>query len=519
MLTEKTPYCVLVAAASENDRAMLRALLELMPDTAMSIAVQDDLDALEERLVEDTVDAAVVVLPQDAQGRTELLRRMLEIGRAPLVLVGATEDLEFAVAAMRMGAADYLVKSRLSSASLLHAIRGARDRWDPAVGCVRPTLARCERHRTAPSDNPTEGRLPPEAPPRAPPVVADASTDPQVEADAASHRAQIPLIRAYSTTGIDAAMSKMGIQRPRLLSDVLAEARRDAAAILAAVCRDAHPVNYGLLVKIASVLRKHVVDIRDCNAAFAYRFAPVDYFGGNAVNVALTAHILAQSAGLSEELDLQIMVAALLHDVGLLANHDDAPSIVPVSKELTEHCRRGARLAREIGAPALVSDIILQHEEHADGSGLPDMLPGEQIKDEAQYVLVGVTYSDLLYRRFLTTAGSEAPRYRGVLLEIDDPLGAILHSLRAWFKPGVLRRLILEAGFYSVGMLVQLTNGNVARVVAQNPGKPTSPVVEVVYRADGTRPDDISLLDLAGERALQVTKVLSFEQIPTEDSD
>jgi putative nucleotidyltransferase with HDIG domain len=269
-------------------------------------------------------------------------------------------------------------------------------------------------------------------------------------------------------------------------------------------------VNYGLLVQVASSLREHVRDIRDGQAVLAYRYAEEDYFGGNAVNVATLAQLLAEAHGCDDETVVQAMVAGLLHDIGFVSmGSRDFDSPIAIG----EHCGAGAQLARRIGAPSLVLKILQQHEEHADGSGLPARLPASEIAPEAQFVLAAVTYSNLFTGRVLQDPIRRQREYRGVPLRVDDPLTTILQDLKRWFRPDVLKVLILQYGFYSPGTLVQLNNKSVARVIGQNPGKPTTPVVEIVYRADGSRPEDMTLVDLSREAALAIAKVLSFEQI------
>lgn len=302
-------------------------------------------------------------------------------------------------------------------------------------------------------------------------------------------------------------MASFGIVRPKLLSDVLIECRRQTSAVLLEMCSAPKPAHFGLLVQVASNLHEHVHDIRDGHNAFAFSYQDEDYFGGNAVQVGLLTNLLVDQRPELEEHRIDLVVAGLLHDAGFLSTADRQPSANPAA--LSEHVRVGAQFAAAIGAPSLTQSLILQHEEHADGSGLPERMKGNDLPVEAQLLTMAVTYTNVYYGHFDAGCKPDKPAYRGVRITSKDAMTCILMDLRTWFRPDVLKSMIFENGFYSNGSVVQLTNMGIGHVISQNPGKPNAPVVEIMYRGDGSRPENITLIDLSKEPALAIAKVLS----------
>jgi len=522
--TASGDWCVLVAAESADDRRLVEGLLRLVPGADVRVIHASLSEALSILAGEDPLDAMVVVVDYLRDDTFDFLRRCIRHGRAPLIVVSGQDDVREAVRTLREGAGGFLVKAHLSGALLHHALRDAIDHWDAGLGIVRPRALPepGSGHGRPASGAPESVPEPPAPPAREPPEQSVPEPEEKKEKEQAQERSQaeqhppqrrrVPTAVTYSTAGIDAAMKQFGLERPRLLSDVLQEARRETERLLNAIRDDPDPLHYAMLVTVVSLLQEHVQDIRDLNAALAYHYGPEDYFGGSAVDAALMVHLLCNADDMTAEDHAQLMVAALLHEVGYVVTKT-APSAAPAS--LAQHCEEGARVARMLGAPSFVPDAIRQHEEHVDGSGVPAGLSGDQIAREAQFILLGVVYSDLFAGRVTRTGEGGNALYRGKRLTARDPHTAILRDLRAWFRPDILRLFIMQAGFYAVGTLVELTNRAIARVISPNPGRPNAPVVEIVNRADGSRPEQMTLLDLSRNPALGVARVLSYEHVLT----
>ena len=93
---------------------------------------------------------------------------------------------------------------------------------------------------------------------------------------------------------------------------------------------------------------------------------------------------LAERVGLSETDIESVRLAALLHDIGMLAVPEHILSkTTPLTEEefdrVRHHARAGADLIERVAYPRPVAPLIRSHHERWDGLGYPDGLSGEDI--------------------------------------------------------------------------------------------------------------------------------------------
>ncbi len=122
---------------------------------------------------------------------------------------------------------------------------------------------------------------------------------------------------------------------------------------------------------------------------------------GHGRRVAELARDIAQRLQLAEEPVMQVFVAGLVHDIGLLGAGDRLlnEAVTRQSPEeqalYREHPAAGEHslMALEDLAPLL--PLIRGHHERWDGQGFPDRLAGEQIPLGARILAVAETFDDL----------------------------------------------------------------------------------------------------------------------------
>lgn len=176
---------------------------------------------------------------------------------------------------------------------------------------------------------------------------------------------------------------------------------------------------------------------------------------------------------------LQVVLAALLHDVGMLrvpptlvtqasALDDDARRIVE------SHCRAGAEMATAL-APDMpwLAETILAHHEYLDGTGYPDGLRGPQIPPLARLLGVCDVYAAQCAARPYRPARDTRTALADTLLLADQ---------------GMLDRdvavKLMRLSFYPPGSAVEMTDGSVGVVVAApESADPSRPVIALL--ADG----------------------------------
>jgi putative nucleotidyltransferase with HDIG domain len=162
------------------------------------------------------------------------------------------------------------------------------------------------------------------------------------------------------------------------------------------------------------------------------------YTFGHSERVANYAMGVARELGLDETEQTTVRIGAYLHDVGKVKVPDEVLNKPGrLTRDELEIMRRhplyGVELLAGIEFPWNIKPIIRWHHEHADGSGYPDRLCGDEIPLQAQIICIVDVYDAL------TTARSYRPAMsrRDALDEMagsrrwwrDDVYAAFLRSL------------------------------------------------------------------------------------------
>lgn len=218
----------------------------------------------------------------------------------------------------------------------------------------------------------------------------------------------------------------------------------------------------------------------------------------HSLNVMVLAMLLGRKQGLPADRVSLLGLGALFHDVGLagaMSASRLACSLQDGDRVREQHCRIGSEIAARAGLPPEVQTMILQHHEHADGSGFPLHLKGEQIDALARIVALANHYDHLCN-----------PHDDSAALTPHEALSAMFAQQRSMFDPGLLQIFIQLLGVYPPGTVVRLSNELTGIVVTTNPGKPLKPEV-MIYDAERPREDAI-ILDLALETEVTVSRAI-----------
>ncbi len=128
------------------------------------------------------------------------------------------------------------------------------------------------------------------------------------------------------------------------------------------------------------------------------------YTNGHSLRVAEYSREIARRAGLSEEIQNDIYMMGLLHDVGKIGVPD---AIINKPARLSEdefavirnHPVMGAKILKNIkDFPRLITGARWHHERY-DGGGYPDGIAGEEIPLEARIIAVADAYDAMSSRR------------------------------------------------------------------------------------------------------------------------
>lgn len=231
----------------------------------------------------------------------------------------------------------------------------------------------------------------------------------------------------------------------------------------------------------------------------------------HSLNVTVLALMMAKSIEMTKEDARLLGMAALFHDIGkveitdkILMKKDPLTTAEQSNFEL--HSEIGARMANEVGLPNRIAQILLQHHEHADGSGYPNHLKAAQTDPIARLIAIVNTYDNLC-----NPINS---------LQAKTPYEALAHmyaNQRSKLDESLLKRLIKSLGIYPPGSIVQLSSGVYAIVISVNPNKPLRPFIMLHDPlANRLAPQ---ILDLRDEPNTHISICLRHNQLPADVLD
>ncbi|MHC4995278.1 MAG: HD-GYP domain-containing protein [Planctomycetota bacterium] len=126
-----------------------------------------------------------------------------------------------------------------------------------------------------------------------------------------------------------------------------------------------------------------------------------EYTFTHTINVAILSTALGEALGIGDQPLHDLMIAALLHDMGKIAVPD---KVLNKKGRLTDaemalvqrHPEEGARmLFNDPTVPKLAAIVAFEHHIHCDGSGYPNMGPGWETNLASQVVQVADVYDAL----------------------------------------------------------------------------------------------------------------------------
>ena len=212
----------------------------------------------------------------------------------------------------------------------------------------------------------------------------------------------------------------------------------------------------GDLMKAISDNDAIAVDVNTLKVSDEYTFK-------HSVDVATIAMIIARQHGLNEQEVYEIGIAGLLHDVGKSQKPNE---ILNKAGRLTEeefavmkqHSLLGYNILKDKGSisPSIALGV-LQHHEKISGQGYPLGLTNERISTYAKILSVADIYDALVTERPYKKAFSQRDAIEIIMSMTPDLDITVIESF--------LNSVIL----YPVGCIVELSNGEKAKVVENSP--------------------------------------------------
>lgn len=177
---------------------------------------------------------------------------------------------------------------------------------------------------------------------------------------------------------------------------------------------------------------------------------------------------LGRAAGMRKEERFSLVVAAITHDIAVLAMRAELEAstvLTPQQHErIREHPQRGVEILRELGVDdPLWLQAVLEHHEFLDGSGYAG-LRGDQLGTASRIIALADAISAMLRPR----------PYRDRKLA-KAALADLYQDGQGRYDKNLLTSLIRDLGLYPPGSVVRLANREIALAIRPRPGRPAIP--------------------------------------------
>ncbi len=227
----------------------------------------------------------------------------------------------------------------------------------------------------------------------------------------------------------------------------------------------------------------------------------------HSVNVAVYTLKVGEGLGYNRDRLIDLGVAALLHDVGMVTLPPDIFSKGQLTQQdievLHQHPIKGHDiLARLEGNYQWLADVARQEHEREDGTGYPQALKANDIHEYAKIVGVADTYAGLTRSR---------PERRGLLP--FEAVKEILQNHKPKFDTRVVRVLLRKLSAFPIGSLVKLNSGAIGTVIETDEANQLRPVIRIFYDAQGRRVDEDRIIHLREYPILHITDVIYEEDL------
>jgi HD-GYP domain-containing protein (c-di-GMP phosphodiesterase class II) len=230
----------------------------------------------------------------------------------------------------------------------------------------------------------------------------------------------------------------------------------------------------------------------------------------SSVNAAILSALIAQELKLPNHKVMQIIIGALLHDVGMLRlpreilDKRGGLSEAELQRMKNHPLYTHKIVSKELLYPEDVGLIALQHHERWDGEGYPRRVSGNAIDMGARIVSVADAFEAMVSQK----------SYRNSMMGYQAMKNLLSDNSRR-FDPDVLKAFIQTMGIYPIGSIILLNNGALARVTEVHGDAPLRPKIRVLIDEFGKvfKQDDGDLIDLLTEKSLFIAKAVDPKEL------
>ncbi|MDR1389052.1 MAG: HD-GYP domain-containing protein [Treponema sp.] len=230
----------------------------------------------------------------------------------------------------------------------------------------------------------------------------------------------------------------------------------------------------------------------------------------SSINTAILSALIAMELKFTHHKVMQVVTAALLHDVGMLrlpkeiTTKSGGLSDAELQRMQAHPLYTYKIITKELLYPEDVGAAAVQHHERWDGEGYPRRIGGTDIDMGARIISVADAFEAMV---------SEKP-YRNSMMGYQA-MKSLLSDNQRRFDPDVLKAFIKTMGIYPIGSIILLNNGAIARVIEVQGDAPLRPKIRVLIDEFGKmfKQDEGELIDLLTEKSLFIAHALDPKEI------
>lgn len=252
--------------------------------------------------------------------------------------------------------------------------------------------------------------------------------------------------------------------------------------------------------KLLEALKKSQAEI----IKLAHTFTPDEYIPQHAVNVSTISLCVGMRLGLKDYELEDLGIASLLHCVGRPIGVEK--EMVFDALHLKTKLGYISSVEREISKikylNKIVKKIIRSHHESM-GPNIYPFEPVEGLNTSGKILCVVDTYCTLLHHPILKRGYHPHTALMWIIEHRGKP-----------FEGEVLKALTDIVGFYPSGSWVELSTGEIARVVAAKPGYPMKPSVKVMFDSRQKPIEEPRDIELSKETTIHIKEVIKESKIP-----
>ena len=237
-------------------------------------------------------------------------------------------------------------------------------------------------------------------------------------------------------------------------------------------------------------------------------------FPVHSINVTIYSVKLATGLKYETKNLVELAVASLLHDIGMLLIPEDirkaqrrlSPEEISTLKlhpqQGSEYLTKAVQTHPELAAFPFIPIVAFQEHERMNGTGYPNSIPGDEIHEYAKIISIIDMYE----------AVSHPSNYRDEYLAYEA-LQKVVALKDTHFDVKLLRALVREISIFPIDSVVRLNDGQIGKVIGLEPSHPMRPKLLLLYDTDGKRYEEENELELSKSPFLYVAVPVSEEDM------